>query len=170
MYVCCMWVSVCMYVWGEGKIFVSACLHTLATNRSVKTSLAVCADSIFSPLSPLPSIYFPFRLTPSFRTCSETFTPWFCPCDIFFPLLSPMTAVFPTHSSVLYSPNMLLDNAHSPTPSTPCFPLLPPPLLSIPPFLLGSGVSNQCLSCLIPPRCCAAVCVCLRSPLYTCHA
>lgn len=45
---------------------------------------------------------------------------------------------------------------------TPCFPLLPPPLLSIPPFLLGSGVSNQCLSCLIPSRCCAAVCVCER--------
>lgn len=45
------------------------------------------------------------------------------------------------------------------THSHPIFPVLPPPLLLIPPSLLGSGVSNQCLSCLIPSRCCAAACV-----------
>ncbi len=85
----------------------------------------------------------------------------------FLPPLPPLTAVFSTHSSVLYSPNMLLDTPHSPSSSTsPYFPPRPPPLLSIPPSLQGSGVSNQCLSCLIPSRCRAAVRVSVSAFVY----
>lgn len=65
----------------------------------------------------------------------------------------------------LFSQHAFRHPTHSPT--VPCFPL-PPPLLSIPPSLLGSGVSNQCLSCLIPSRCCAAVCVCKHLCMRAC--
>lgn len=51
-----------VYILGEGNIYESACLHTLATDRSVKTSLAGCADSICTLL---PSIHLLVPLTPS---------------------------------------------------------------------------------------------------------
>lgn len=136
-----------------------------ATNRGVKTSQALCRLHFHSSFLCPPSsatrsiledmfwdIYTLVQSawdTPLFHRRMTVFHSFIC---FFF---SQHALRYPTHSHPI----------HPPTP----FLLLKLPLLSIPPSLLGSGVSNQCLSCLIPPRCCAlCVCVCVWDHLHMC--
>lgn len=151
----CVCVIVCIY--GERGISMWVRAFTPWPQTGVLKPLWQCVQTAFSLLLP-PSIALCHSLHPrghvlrhlhpgSVRVIPPPHT------------LPPLKPVFSTHSSVLPSPNMLLDTPHTPPPLA--VPLLPPPLLSIPPSLLGSGVSNQCLSCLIPSRCFAAVCVCV---------
>lgn len=120
------WVRVCVCMYGEREIYIYVCMRvgvfTPWPQTGVLKPLWQCVQTAFSLLSP-PSISLCHSIHP--RTCFKTFTSWFCPCDIFY-------SQSPNHSSVLSSPNMLLDTPHTPAPSTaPCLPVLPPPLLLI---------------------------------------
>lgn len=160
----CMCLCVCIY--REGGMSVWVRVFTPWPQTGVLKPLWQCAQTTFS-LPSSPSISLCQSLHPRGHVLRHLHPG--SVCVIFSPPTPTPDACFLHPFLCSFFSQHALDTLYTPTLSTtPCFPLLPPPLLSIPPSLLGSGVSNQCLSCLIPSRCCAAVCVCVYVSASAC--